>query len=405
MWDQIVEFVSAQLKRNDLLAGGAMLAAAGIVLNYLRRIPFTLIRWSRWLFVTDLDIPDKTDAFLWVNEWVADHSYMKKARRITVSEKREQAQFAPAPGWHFLWWNRRPIILVRIRNESTGDNAARSYRESWSISILGSSKRANEFIEECRRASQKEKDDFIKVREAEDGYWECSLKRRKRSLESVILPINMKEKLVNDIRKFIDDKNWYEEMCIPWRRGYLLYGTPGNGKSSLITAIASEFNLEVCICQLRSTREEDLSTLMRTLPKNCLLLLEDIDCVFDDRKSEGKVSLSNLLNQLDGVNASEGRLLFMTTNRPATLDSALIRPGRVDMTLKLDNPTMFQIEQMFLRFFPKSKEPEVFAKRAIQYKPTMAQVQGYLLRHKGSMREAKDNVKELGDAQIQDPTE
>lgn len=402
MWDQIVEFVSAQLKRNDLLAGGAMLAAAGIVLNYLRRIPFTLIRWSRWLFVTDLDIPDKTDAFLWVNEWVADHSYMKKARRITVSEKREQAQFAPAPGWHFLWWHRRPIILVRIRNESTGDNAARSYRESWSISILGSSKRANEFIEECRRASHKEKDDFIKVRESEDGYWECSSKRRKRSLESVILPLNVKETLVNDIRKFIDDKHWYEEMCIPWRRGYLLYGTPGNGKSSLITAIASEFNLEVCICQLRSTREEDLSTLMRTLPKNCLLLLEDIDCVFDDRKSEGKVSLSNLLNQLDGVNASEGRLLFMTTNRPATLDSALIRPGRVDMTIKLDNPTMFQIEQMFLRFFPKSKEPEAFAKRAIQYKPTMAQVQGYLLRHKGSMREAKDCVKELGDAQIQD---
>lgn len=134
---------------------------------------------------------------------------------------------------------------------------------------------------------------------------------------------------------------------IPYRRGYLLYGPPGTGKSSLSFAIAGYFKLKIYIVSLNSPamNEENLSTLFTDLPKQCVVLLEDIDTAglthtrdskpetSEDPKSlitrlpgasaivptappqtnsSGRISLSALLNILDGVASQEGRVLIMS---------------------------------------------------------------------------------------------
>jgi len=158
-------------------------------------------------------------------------------------------------------------------------------------------------------------------------------------------------------------------------------------------AIAGYFKLKIYIVSLNSMamNEENLGTLFAELPKQCVVLLEDIDTAglthARDKPEEppkllipmvpdtttntpmqnnnnSRISLSALLNIIDGVAATEGRILIMTTNHLDKLDDALIRPGRVDMTVKFDLANSQMIKTIFRGIFatlegdvPKTKAP------------------------------------------------
>lgn len=410
MFHEAYQFVFEQIGKNDLIAGGAVLGALAFALRWCKGIPFTLLRWSKLAFVTQIDIPDRSDTFKWVKAWLAAHKYCKKSKRITIEntrgksgigmppgldEKDSPAQITPAPGRHLVWWGWTPIIIDRIRREGSTDNAHRAIREGWTITLIGRRSKVKAFIAECRKASVQDKDDWISIHEAERGYWETGAKRRKRPIETVVLPDDMAEVLMDDIHQFIASEGWYKKMCVPWRRGYLLTGPPGNGKSSIITAVASETGFEIHILNLKVTEEDDLVTSINGLPPNSILLLEDIDCAFEKREGKVGISLSTLLNCIDGVNATEGRLLFMTTNHPEKLDPALIRPGRVDRRFELPNANKSQIKRLYKRFYPDSKNSEDFAAEVAGFGVSMAQVQGHFLRFRHSVRDARSNITEI----------
>ncbi|MFC6661116.1 AAA family ATPase [Deinococcus multiflagellatus] len=175
-------------------------------------------------------------------------------------------------------------------------------------------------------------------------------------------------------------------MGIPYRRGYLLHGPPGNGKSSLVAALAGAYGLNVCVLNLAAPELTDdrLNTLLGNLPRRALLLLEDIDAVFVGREPRSpavKLSFNGLLNALDGVAAGEGRVTFMTTNHLSGLDPALIRPGRADRHLPLGNATPDQVAGMLRRFWPAWTDAQVQALSAGVPGGllSMARVQEYLL--------------------------
>lgn len=147
---------------------------------------------------------------------------------------------------------------------------------------------------------------------------------------------------------------------IPYRRGYLLHGSPGSGKSSFITALAGSFSLNICILNLseRGLTDDKLNHLMTNLPERSILLLEDIDSAFNLRKQVGEnegfnsnVTFSGLLNSLDGVASGEKRIVFMTTNFVERLDDALIRPGRVDLIEELGDAEQSQVRELLLKFY------------------------------------------------------
>lgn len=85
---------------------------------------------------------------------------------------------------------------------------------------------------------------------ARSSTWESIGTRRSRTLESVILPQGMARDFMQDARNFKASAGWYADRGIPYRRGYLIYGTPGSGKTSLITAVAGELRLNICILNL-----------------------------------------------------------------------------------------------------------------------------------------------------------
>ena len=215
------------------------------------------------------------------------------------------------------------------------------------------------------------------------------------------------DKLINDARTFLNSSKWYTERGIPYRRGYLLHGPPGCGKTSFTQVLAGALKLDMCMLSLSNASLDDakLCQNFRDAPENAIILLEDVDAVFVDRdvQKKGKgsggtgVSFSGLLNAIDGVASQEGRLFFMTTNYPEKLDSALVRPGRCDVKEELRRASRSQMQQIFVRFFPNAgvREAKKFSMKLPEFELSMAQLQGHLLKFRSSSLSAMEQVPEL----------
>ncbi|KAJ3786765.1 P-loop containing nucleoside triphosphate hydrolase protein [Lentinula aff. detonsa] len=232
---------------------------------------------------------------------------------------------------------------------------------------------------EAKRDYEKDAEHRVHIFMADSTYgcWRWNGARQKRPMSSIVLQPGVKDMLLADCRDFLCSEDWYAERGIPFRRGYLLHGVPGSGKTSLIHSLAGELGLDIYVVSLSSKGMSDntLTTLMGNVPSRCILLLEDLDAAFTrsvsrDSSSTGApkestaststpettdgstLSLSGLLNSLDGVAAAEGRLLFATTNHIERLDPALSRPGRMDVWVNFTHATKWQAEGIFKCFFP-----------------------------------------------------
>lgn len=209
--------------------------------------------------------------------------------------------------------------------------------------------------------------------------WVDAGRRPARPVASVVLKGDAARAIVDDARAFLRLERWYAERGIPYRRGYLLHGAPGSGKTSLVRAVAGELRLPVYQLPLSGAGVDDeaFHRLLRGTARRSVVLLEDVDagvspdgCEWtvdgsintDGRHSpkefvrkhpnaRGGVTLRGLLGALDGVGAAEGRLLFMTCRDASALEPALIRPGRIDTRLAFEAPDKAQAKALFRHFY------------------------------------------------------
>lgn len=187
-----------------------------------------------------------------------------------------------------------------------------------------------------------------------------------RKIESVILKEGVKEDIIGDLKKFINDEPKYVELGIPYHRGYIFHGPAGTGKTSMIKALAGELGLDLWYAPLGDLKEDSsLVDLIRSVKARGILLLEDVDSLNaakdredkDEETSGAGISTSALLNALDGVVTPHGLITVMTTNHLDRLDPALIRNGRADQVIKMDLPTLTEVAQLWNMFFPKVECP------------------------------------------------
>lgn len=305
-----------------------------------------------------------------------------------------------------------------ILNNQRGFNMVAS-DENLTITVFGRSLQPiKDLIKEARESSfVREKSRTTVRRPGPKEYrsrgiyaWTVVANRPSRPLETVVLDSAQKHALVMDINEYLHPATprWYANRGIPYRRGYLFHGPPGTGKTSLSFAIAGVFGLAIyCISLLEpSLTEEDLALLFNALPRRCVVLLEDIDTAGLSRNAEPEsntveakkdgenataddeaqkpvklqqkprkignsrrtkdangddskgISLSGLLNAIDGVASHEGRVLVMTTNHLENLDDALIRPGRVDMLVEFTLANKEQIREIFIRMYSPDTRPK-----------------------------------------------
>mmetsp|Transcript_7232 Transcript_7232/g.13017 ORF Transcript_7232/g.13017 Transcript_7232/m.13017 type:complete len:513 (+) Transcript_7232:23-1561(+) len=207
-------------------------------------------------------------------------------------------------------------------------------------------------------------------------YWRRASTITGRPLESVILPAATKKKVLDDVTEFLGDdvKKFYQSHGVPFRRSYLFHGVPGAGKTSLIQGLATKFQRNICFIQPTHPEmtDDDLQLGMQNVPNNSILVLEDIDSLFEKNRSTKNVrsslTFTGLLNALDGVGSSTGQIIILTTNFREQLDAALIRNGRVDAQIEFSNVNEEQAKLMFRSYYPAEEDASIadtFAKNLL----------------------------------------
>lgn len=367
-------------------------------------------------------------------------------------EKRVPVQYLPTFGTTWFIYDRNLFMVRRIFSNSNRYNSASSETpdeyagapegdEPLVVMCLGRSVQPiKRFLEMCREFDEKQREAYVTIRASKrdryDADWDTTILRPPRPLDTVHFDEKIKQELIDDITNYLDinTRKFYHSRGIPYRRGYLLHGPPGTGKSSLSQALAGKFRLELYMVHLPSIGSDALlDKLFTTLPPRCIVLLEDIDAVgmkraaaSDEKESDDDSSsdeeeerntrscnctLSGLLNILDGVSSQEGRIVLMTSNFADKLDKALIRPGRVDKMIYMGNISRRSAELMFLRMYgadpeglaPADKkevldddELKTLALKFSSHIPddvfTPAQLQGCLLSFRDSPRRAASGI-------------
>lgn len=347
------------LDLNNITVGGA-LAFGGLSAAFFQLVrqgwnlasTFVIRSLTSSLVVHD----DEPELFNYVSKWANAYITFNRHRALAFTGSGEQDFFTPADGFYLIRYQSRRIRLVKTTAQN-GGHQGRS-RQSYYLTMLGSSSAIfDALVKEGKHLAQP-RPDKLTVLMAGNGYWEELGYERKRPLHTVALNPEVQERLLADLERFQQSKERYYALNIPYRRGYLLHGPPGNGKTSLIKAVAALLNLPIYILNLANKEITDstLSSLLGRLQKG-IVVLEDVDSVLDGREIKGRpeesgLTFSGVLNALDGILAPEGRIIFMTSNHPEKLDPALVRPGRIDLQLELPNAGQAQLRNLFTRFHP-----------------------------------------------------
>ena len=416
--------------QNQFLSGGILLMAVGAVGALARRVPGKIARWALNRFTLTVEVLNSDPAFAWIQTWLDAQPYSRKSRRLTISsivvpntdlEDESDADnrgvlLTPAPGMHLLFYKKRLVWLVRDRKDDSpggarGGGLAAAPKESIELRLIGRSQQVvRDLVEDARKISRQVSAQAPMIHVPSHGYWNTRGHIPHRPQESVILPDGELERILGDVSKFLGSRKWYEERGIPYRRGYLLHGVPGMGKSSLVAVVAASLKLNLYVLNLGapSVSDDSLMEYMTLVRPHSILLLEDIDAMTRSRRPRKKkkgdededggsgsgVTLSGLLNALDGVAAAQGILTVMTTNYRDRLDAALIRAGRVDYELPFKHADKSQIRRMFGRFYPEATASDIqaFAQGLNDLPVTMASLQEHCLTYRDSHQEAINNL-------------
>jgi mitochondrial chaperone BCS1 len=391
-------------EQNQFAMGGLLLMIVGGLGVFLRAVPQKLWEWCVSQTTMTITVKDDDVAFVWVKEWFLEQKFLKRIRRVDLDTtlRHDQLEFIPAPGFHWFWYSGRPFRVAFHRSDET-KRWSEKRTEELSFKTIGRNQRflrnfVNDIVE-CHRRNASEISSLFVY----DEYWDRVKGYAPRSLESVVLKPGEKEELALDIDEFKKGKVRYRHLGVPYHRGYLLYGPPGTGKTSLVSALAARFKMSIYLVNLTEFNDKSLVNAIKDIPPNSVIVFEDIDCVKTGRarldgdelmrKQLGKpaekpdpmeqfgVTLSGLLNALDGFNAPEDVLFVMTTNKVEALDEALLRPGRIDYRLYMGQACEDQKSELYRRFFPSSSmaEAQAFVEK-YRSAETMAEFQGLLLR-------------------------
>ncbi|TFK66856.1 P-loop containing nucleoside triphosphate hydrolase protein [Pluteus cervinus] len=448
-FDQIAKFsFMAGFLQWGYLVNSVKLLLLGSVIETGRRICYWLLERVRFQYCISAEFHEGDPSYEWIVHFLTERNVWRRSREFKVNSKtlkrrwaiKASTEEALSGNADYVPTYERPQ-LFRWKGIYTLD-----------MSVLAS------LVEEARLLYHEVNRPHVTVHMTDgrisytsDTEWTNVKHKIRRTLSSVVLQEGMVESLLEDAHKFLESEAWYNDTGIPYRRGYLLYGPPGTGKTSTIFALAGELGLEIYSLSLASGSVDDafLQRATSSLPKHSILLIEDIDCAFASRAAEDRmleagepinpndpytsgmympksaVTLSGLLNVIDGVGSEEGRLFFATTNYIDRLDPALLRPGRIDKKISYSLATTEQATSLFLRFFPEldtspsftditstldekaphqdldpstdpTTDPSSLASRFSSKIPpdqfSTAEIQGYLLTHRISPTEAVENV-------------
>lgn len=350
------------VKNNEVFSGvalGSALTSTLIAFLYsLKDSPkifFKIIkRFTTVKLIINNKDPEYRNILIWIQQFskhnLRSYNFNSLTQYITHDDENNSDDYVLSPGIgnHYFWYKKR---LIRISIQQHYQNADGVIEIIEIKCFAFTNKIIKQIYEEILSIALMK--DSLKIYVLEDNnFWRKKI-RYKRTINNFIY--KDKEKVINNVQEFFNKKQWYIDKGLLHKKGILLSGPPGTGKSTFASVIASELDLNLYYLNLSNSETiRKLDTIISEVPKNSIILLEDIDCLFmtkDREKVENNKYLSTLLNILDGVNSPTGIIYILTTNYINRIDKAILRPGRIDMYIKMDYFNKDEIFEMYSIYY------------------------------------------------------
>lgn len=382
-YSEIQSFVIEQMTTNQWFQTVGFFGVLGMIWQYTRKVPEYLWERIKRKITYTANIEETDEFYSYFENWL-NLNHKKSYRNVQVSTtanrtyntysksysnddrseeedakvREENLKFKQFQDLFFIW---RGIFLIKVfkgreqlQNASNINNA---YYNHFKISGIFGKRVINKMLQEVLELKLEEDKNrlgqTVGVWTNNGTYWQKEEDFEPKNLNNIIIP--EKEDVIADIQDFLDSEDWYKSRSIPYRRGYMFYGDTGTGKTTLAIALAKYFKKDMFVLNPSGVKDDELRDLFRNLNKKSILLLEDADAVFsknrDKKDTDIKFNFSTLLNCLDGVFSKEGVITIFTTNHPEQLDKALVREGRIDYKLAINNPTLESINKYIQMFY------------------------------------------------------
>ncbi len=262
---------------NVVFSGGfglAVIAAGAQVFRSSYKVGIQLLKRN---FLVTLEVTSKDRAYPWVLQWLAvkgtrtQHLSVETIVRSTQGNKTGISfDLVPGPGQHLLQYSGRIFLVQRVREQQMVDlNSGKPWEKVLFTTIGKNTTVFDRLLQDAYDLSSSHEEGKTLIYTNWGSEWrQFGQPRRKRPLESVILDELIAERLTHDVNEWIDSSKWYIDRGIPYRRGYLLHGPPGSGKSSFIFALAGKLNYNICILNLseRGLTDERLGLALSCVP-------------------------------------------------------------------------------------------------------------------------------------------
>lgn len=323
------------------------------ILNFMRDLE------AKPLDVRELVIENDNPVWIWlmrygstIREKNLGTQYESADRVACLSKTDGRLEVGLASGRHRLNW-RGHFFEVVVNAEESRETARIHLKDAETCAAF------EEFLRYGRERSRRKNTsdaDSVAVRIVQGTLWKEVSTYPKRSPESVVTGDDTVKDLLADIRKFIASEEDYINYGRSFKRNVLITGPAGSGKSSIVTVLASELDLDICFISITpSMDEKNLCFAMGNLGKNSMLVIEDVDVLCSAAaggNSAAQNALSVLTNVLDGALHKHKLISVLTSANPDALEDVLVRHGRIDYTCRMSSLTEKQVNAMVKRVFP-----------------------------------------------------
>jgi chaperone BCS1 len=409
MISDIWELLVQEIQTNDFFTGTFVTASLIMVVAFLRPLPGKLFNFISKRVVVKLSVGSYDPVFKLFQQWIAEQNFDQYHKSYSLtsinfkvdnndySKTKAHFFYTPYQGTYIFRYKGKLMVLNAEKGDVEGDSGGGGhfFNESITLMYLGfSTKVFDGIIEELTQLFYKKVQDKVMVYNQYDYGWGVPNLVQMVQPESLILPRGMFEDITDDIKAFYDNETWYLSKGVPWHRGYLFEGKPGCGKTKSILALASVFNKDVYffdreLMMSGADQSSDFKAAFTDVPEGQFVLFEDIDVFFRQRDTDKQmVSFSSFINCLDGFSAKHGVIVFMTSNYPELLDSAMTRAGRIDKTVTFDHCNKEQLEGIFNKFNDDPARAKEFVEIIPEYMASPAQIQEIMLLARGDAKRA-----------------
>ncbi len=362
LWQFLTEMV-----QHNQFAQAALVAAPVTAATYaLKSVPKSIYRGAKKLVSVDVrfnsDMPDFEAVVRFITKNVV---YDKFSRNFTYqtetkwdreewTEETKHHGLTTGYGTHIGFYKRHLVLVDRFLDEG---NNTEKFKEHLRLTFFTRSRQVvRDFTMDVAKAAGNNVETFdsVPIHINSGSCWSRMGKLPLRGMDTVFTADDAGIKLVEAIRSFEAKKAEHHRLGLPHHMGIMMESEPGCGKSSMIHAVASATERSIYYLNLGSLeKDKHLTDLLngRHDWSKIILAVEDIDAAgvkvnrsvpASDEDSGGPpkeesspVSLSAILNVLDGILCPDGLVVIATTNHHDRLDPALTRPGRFDHTLRL----------------------------------------------------------------------